>query len=139
MVWRRTRRLAAAAGVVLGIMVVGCSALQQMQEKQQPFVAAQIPAEAGEVYAAVLSVLPEFDLIVTARYDDQRFLEARGDWESASEGAVVHVSVQALGPVSSLRVDAGPSGYDGVERKRKLAQAIMDRVVAVLGVEPQAP
>jgi hypothetical protein len=140
MVWSwRARRLAAASGMVLGILVLGCSTLRQMQEKQQPFVAAQLAADAADVYAAALSVLAEFDLLVTARYDDQRFFEARGDWETEHEGAVVHVSVQALGPASSLRVDAGPSGFDGVERKRKLAEAILARITELLEVEAESP
>ena len=110
-----------------------------MQEKQQPFVAAQVSADADSVYAAALAVLPEFDLIVTARYDDQRFFEARGDWETPSEGAVVHVSVQALGPTSSLKIDAGPSAFDSEGHKRELAQALMRRVEDMLQVDSEAP
>ena len=131
--------LVALLCVTLGTLSPGCSTLRQMQEKQQPFVSAQVTAEADDVYAAVLSVLPDFDLIVTARYDDQRFVEARGDWESPQEGAVVHVSVQALGPISSVKIDAGPSDFDSSESKRKLSQAIMTRITELLQRDNRAP
>jgi len=106
------------------ILCWGCSTFKEVKERQTTHVEIQIVAEADSVMAATLAVLPEFHLIATATYWTGGFIQARGDWDSDQEGALIQVSAKQNGKATHLVVEAGNSTFDSNERKLALARAI---------------
>lgn len=119
--------------VALVIVCASCSTFKQVKERQTTHAEAELAVVPDTVFAAVLAVLPEFDLIETARYDTARFVQAQGDWDSDQEGGLVQISVKVIDGHSQLVVEAGNSSFDTNEQKLKLARAIVARVRQQLG------
>jgi hypothetical protein len=115
--------------VIAFVVPAACSTFKEARERHSTFAEETVAASIDSVHNAVLEVLPQFDLIVTSDHVDAGLIEARGDWGAANEGAVVQISMRAEDEKTRVVVEAGQSSFESKERKRELAQSIMEAIV----------
>ena len=118
--------------LLLAAPYVGCAAVRRVRDKQLTGVDANVAVARDDVHRAALAVLPGFDLIPTSDYAAAGFIEARGDWGSPNEGAVVQISARADGDAMRVVVEAGRSVGISKTEMRALARAVLDRILAHL-------
>lgn len=128
------RRMVHVWGVLVIAFVVpaACSTFKEARERHSTFAEETVAASIDSVHNAVLEALPQFDLIATSDHVDAGLIEARGDWGTANEGAVVQISMRADGAMTRLVVEAGQSSFESKERKRELAQGIMEAIIKLM-------
>jgi len=114
--------------ILAGLVLAGCSTFKQVKESQMTSAEAEIAAVPDSVMTVVLEVLPQFHLIATATYRSGGFIQARGDWDSDQEGALVQVTVREENGGAKVVVEAGGSEFKDQERKLKLARAVMAKI-----------
>jgi len=114
----------------------GCAAVRRAKEKQSTSAQARVAASRDSVRQAALEVLPGFDLIATSDYEAAGFIEARGDWGTPHEGAVVQISSRADGDATRVVVEAGRSASISRSEMRALARAVLDGILTLLSGQP---
>lgn len=121
-----------AISAILVIVLAACSTFKEARERLSTFAEETVEVNIDSIHVAVMDILPQFHLIATSGYADAALIEARGDWGSPNEGAIVKISIRADGDKAHMVVEAGQSTFESKERKRELAQRLMEALVSRL-------